>query len=193
DSALAARGLASDHPLRAPIPTLRGGFSQLAAAAGPLLATLPNGERALVVSYTNAGRVENRGIELGIAYQATGTFRLDGSYAFFDFKVKEQQIGDALLPNTPKQKGNIGLTYTGAQGLDATAGVRIAEGFPWAAGVFSGYVPASQIVSASVGYRFSRGLRVHAIATNLLDQQRFQLYGGSVIGRRVLVGGTATY
>ncbi|MDQ3696743.1 MAG: TonB-dependent receptor, partial [Gemmatimonadota bacterium] len=42
DSALAARGLASDHPLRAPIPTLRGGFSQLAAAAGPLLATLPN-------------------------------------------------------------------------------------------------------------------------------------------------------
>jgi hypothetical protein len=34
---------------------------------------------------------------------------------------------------------------------------------------------------------------VYANATNLLDQQRFQVYGGSVIGRRVLAGMTSTF
>jgi hypothetical protein len=39
----------------------------------------------------------------------------------------------------------------------------------------------------------NNNLRVHASATNLFDQQRFQLYGGSVIGRRVLGGITANF
>jgi hypothetical protein len=34
---------------------------------------------------------------------------------------------------------------------------------------------------------------VHATATNVLDQERFQLYGGSVIRRRVLGGLTANF
>jgi len=34
---------------------------------------------------------------------------------------------------------------------------------------------------------------VYANATNLFDQQRFQVYGGSVIGRRVLAGATSTF
>jgi hypothetical protein len=36
-------------------------------------------------------------------------------------------------------------------------------------------------------------LRLHVVGTNLLDQERFQLYGGSVIGRRILGGMTATF
>jgi hypothetical protein len=36
-------------------------------------------------------------------------------------------------------------------------------------------------------------LRIHAIATNVFDQQRFHLYGGSVLGRRVIAGATATF
>ena len=36
-------------------------------------------------------------------------------------------------------------------------------------------------------------VRLHATATNLLDQQRYQLFGGSVIGRRVLGGVTASF
>ena len=45
----------------------------------------------------------------------------------------------------------------------------------------------------SAGYRINNYVRIHATATNIFDQQRFQMYGGSVIGRRVLGGVTATF
>jgi hypothetical protein len=61
------------------------------------------------------------------------------------------------------------------------------------AGVFQGYVPSSELLNVSAGFRVNNNLRIHGIATNLLDQQRFQLYGGSVIGRRVLGGITANF
>ena len=71
--------------------------------------------------------------------------------------------------------------------------VKLVDGYPWAAGVFQGYVPSSEFVNVSAGYRMNNYFRLQATATNLLDQNRFQLYGGSVIGRRVLGGITATF
>ena len=54
-------------------------------------------------------------------------------------------------------------------------------------------MPASEFVNLSAGYRVNNYFRIHATATNLLDQERFQMYGGSVIGRRVLGGVTANF
>jgi outer membrane receptor protein involved in Fe transport len=54
-------------------------------------------------------------------------------------------------------------------------------------------VPASEFLNLSAGYRVNNNLRVHATATNVLDEKRFQMYGGSVIGRRVLGGITANF
>jgi outer membrane receptor protein involved in Fe transport len=85
------------------------------------------------------------------------------------------------------------VSYAGAQGLDANLSVRLLDGYQWAAGIFQGYVPASEFVNLSAGYRVNNNLRIHATATNLLDQERFQLYGGSVIRRRVLGGVTANF
>jgi len=67
------------------------------------------------------------------------------------------------------------------------------DGYPWAAGVFQGYVPSSEFVNLSAGYRVNIYLRIQATATNLFDEKRFQLYGGSVIRRRVLGGVTAMF
>ncbi len=98
-----------------------------------------------------------------------------------------------MLPNTAKHKGTIALTYTGLQGFDAALNARLVDSYDWAAGVFSGTVPSSQFIDLMVGYRVNNSLRVFANTTNLLDQKRFQLYGGSVIGRRILAGATATF
>ena len=147
----------------------------------------------MVLSYTNAGRVTERGVELGVGYQFTPELRVDASFTGFDFDVNEQQAGDQLLPNTPSKKGNFAVSYVGAQGFDANLSVRLVDGYQWAAGVFQGYVPSNEFVDLSAGFRVNNNLRVHATATNLLDQQRFQLYGGSVIGRRVLGGITANF
>jgi outer membrane receptor protein involved in Fe transport len=56
----------------------------------------------------------------------------------------------------------------------------------------SGWSPSSQSVNLSAGYRINNSFRVHATVTNLFDQERYHLYGGSVIGRRIL-GGVTTY
>lgn len=197
DARLALLGLPANHPLRAPIPQLQAGYGAVKAGTtiqgANALATLPDGSRAIVLSYGNAGRVTERGVELGLGYQLTPEIRGDVSFTGFDFTVKSQREGDQLVPNTPGKKGTLSLSYAGQQGLDANVTVRLVDGYAWSAGVFQGYVPSNEFVNVSAGYRINNFFRVHATATNLLDQQRFQLYGGSVIGRRVLGGITAAF
>ena len=182
--------------LRAPIPVLQGGYASVLAgttiSGAPALATLPDGTRAVVLSYTNAGRVTERGVELGVGYQFTPELRADVSFTGFDFEVKSQAAGDQLVPNTPSKKASLGLTYAGER-FDANASLRLVDGYAWAAGVFQGYVPSTEQLTVGAGFRLNNNIRVHGTATNVLDQKRFQLYGGSVIGRRVLAGLTANF
>lgn len=137
--------------------------------------------------------MRERGFEVGVGYQLTDQIRTDISFAGFDFEVRSQQVGDQLVPNTPSKKANIALSYFDEQGFDANLSLRLVDGYSWAAGVFAGYVPAAELLNLGAGYRVNNYLRIHATATNLLDQQRFQLYGGSVIGRRVIGGITANF
>ena len=197
DGRLAAAGLPANHPLRAAIPQLLGGYAAVQAGTriggANALATLPDGNRAIVLSYTNAGKVTERGVELGLGYQLTPEVRGDVSFTGFDFTVKSQAVGDQLVPNTPSKKASMSLSYAGQQGIDANVTLRLVDGYQWSAGVFQGYVPSNEFVNVSAGYRVNNYFRVHATATNLFDQKRFQLYGGSVIGRRVLGGITASF
>src|SRR5207244_6536525 len=84
--------------------------------------------------------------------------------------------------------GTIGLSYSGHQGLEASVSARFVDKCNWAARVY----PSSQTIHASAGYGLNNHVEVNVVATDLLDQKRYQLYGGSVIGRRVLGGMTAT-
>ena len=179
------------------VAALRAGHSAMLASPvnSPALSTF-GGTRAIVVSYANAGKVEEKGIELGIGYGFSPEMRVDASYTFFDFDVKDtglQAFGQDIVPNTPKHKFGVSLNYTGLQGFDAAISTKFNDSFDWAAGVFEGRVRARQSVDLNLGYRFNNNTRAFASATNLLDQRRFQLYGGSVIGRRILGGVTATF
>jgi len=58
--------------------------------------------------------------------------------------------------------------------------------------VWFGRVPDRQALDVSLSHQLSPNLRLRAVATNLLDQERYQVYGGSVIGRRILAGATWT-
>ncbi len=196
DQILAGAGLPADHPLRAGNAQLVAGYNQAVAgiqgATGPALTTV-GGLPAIVVSYANAGKVDEYGMEVGFGYGFTPELRFDAAYTLFKFDVKEQQFGEDLVPNTAQHKFNTALTFTGTQGFDASVNFRFVEGYDWAAGVFAGSIPSQQTLDVSVGYRVNNNFRLFTNASNLLDQKRFQLYGGSVIGRRVLGGITATF
>lgn len=171
-------------------PALRGGYTSLASLA----TRLSDGTPALVLSYANAGRVEERGVELASGFQVGRGLRADLTYTHFEFQIKRATLpGDRLVPNTPKNKGSLMVTYSGVTRLDAGASVRFVQSSPWLAGVFDGVVPAAQIVNANAGYRITANLKALVVCTNLLDQQRFELYGGSVNGRRLLGGLTAAF
>jgi outer membrane receptor protein involved in Fe transport len=196
DARLASFGLPPTHPLRAPIPALQAGYSGVLAGTtiggAPALVTLADGSRAVVLSYSNAGEVTERGVELGLGYRFSPEIRADVSFTGFDFEVQSQQAGDQLLPNTPSKKATLGATYTGER-LDGNVTLRLIDGYQWAAGVFQGYVPAAELLNVSLGFQISENLRIQGTATNVLDQEHFQLYGGSVLRRRVLGGLTATF
>jgi outer membrane receptor protein involved in Fe transport len=171
----------------------RGALEGAVAAQVPGLHRLANGQTAIVLSYTNEGEVDQKGVDVGVGFQLTPEIRLDGTFSWFDFEVVSQRAGDQLVPNTPDKKGTLSAAYAGANGFDASVSVRIVAAYDWAAGVFVGKVPSSETLNASAGYQLTPNFRIFAVGTNLLDQQRYHLFGGSVMGRRVLGGITATF
>ena len=70
---------------------------------------------------------------------------------------------------------------------------KLVDAFEWSAGVFSGPIPSSQTFNVNAAYRINPRIKLGVIATNVFDQKRFQLYGGSIIQRRILGSLTATF
>ena len=118
---------------------------------------------------------------------------VSANYTWYNSAIRHNVADNVLSPNTPHNKGAISLAYVGRQGIDVGVDARIVSRYHWTTGVWDGDIPASQIVNLNAGYRINPHLRVYANATNLFDQQCFRVYGGSVIGRRVLAGATSTF
>ena len=165
------------------------GAGQAVAAAG--LSRLQDDATAIVFSIGNAGRVSEHGFEATVGLQLTDALSVDLNYSLFRFHVDTSSLasGQVLKPNTSPNAMNFGLTYTTPQ-LDARAMVHVVEGFDWASGVYLGRIPSRSPIDISMGWQARPWLNVHAAVTNLFDQRRYQVFGGSVIGRRALVGMT---
>jgi len=170
-----------------PAPVQAGVTAFLRAALGANFAglTTVNGKPALVFSYANAGKVDTKGGEIAFNYYLTNHWVLDFNYSHFDFDVKEQAIGDQLLPNAPKKKYNAGISYRGDK-FDAKIAYRWVDDFRWAAGVFVGNVPQYDVVNLAANYRFSNLLGFGVDVSNALDDEHYEAFGGDLLGRRAL-------
>lgn len=186
--------LPAAHPLRQNLAALRAGYGALSTSALiPLLATLPNGDRAGVISYTNSGKVDETGTELGVNFYVTDELLITGNWTWYDFKVKEQQRGDVLLPNAPKHKFAASTTYRSKDGYEVSLGMRNVQPFRWSAGIFDGQVPAYTLVNLGAGYQISQNYRIGMTISNVFDHRVYQLFGGSLIGRQAIGTVTATF
>lgn len=161
--------------------TLRGG---LGAANFSGLADI-NGQPTLVVSYANAGAVDTQGVDVAFNYYVANGWVADFNYSWFDFEVKERQLGDQLLPNAPEHKASAGLAYTGGR-FGASVKYRWVDDFPWAAGVFVGFVPSYDVVDLGFSYQVTDSVEVGLDVSNLLDEEQYQTFGGDLVTRRAL-------
>jgi iron complex outermembrane receptor protein len=162
------------------LATLRGGLGANFAGLTDL-----NGQPTLVLSYANAGAVDTQGVDVAMNYYITGSWIADFSYSWFDFEVKEKQLGDQLLPNAPENKLSAGLAYHGER-FGASVKYRWVDDFDWAAGVFVGSVPSYDVVDLGLNYRITDNLQVGVDVSNLLDEENFQSFGGDIVTRRAL-------
>lgn len=150
------------------------------------LSNLADGSPAFaVLSLGNFGQADTQGIELGVTTQLEGGWRIDASYAWFDFTIANEAPDIALLPNTPGHQGAVGVTYV-SQAFDAGVRARLVDGFQWASGIYAGPVPAYGVVDAQANYTFNPRLRAGLDVTNLLDHEHYELFGGDLLRRRAL-------
>ena len=161
--------------------TLRGGLGPNFVG----LTTLPNGQPALILSYANSGAVDTQGIDVAVNYYATNRVTLDFSYSWFDFEIKEQNVRDQLLPNSPENKFNLGVTYNGDR-FGGSVKYRWVDDFAWAAGIFVGEVPSYDLVDLALSYRLSDAWQFGVDISNLLDDEHFESFGGDLLNRRAL-------
>ncbi len=166
-----------------PPPGFPAGLADIARANGIYYA---NGRPQVVYSYTNAGKVDERGVEVGMNYYLSDDFHIEGSWTWYDFEVKEQRAGDVLLPNAPKHKFSFGGTYRSKLGYEVSLTGRNIQPFRWAAGVFQGQIHPYTLLNLSAGYQITAYVRVGGTISNLLDHEVYQIFGGSLIGRQAI-------
>jgi outer membrane receptor protein involved in Fe transport len=162
--------------------------------AGRGLTRLETGGTAIVLSYTNAGRVTQWGVEAGAGVQLSRALRADGTLTLFDYSVDQDLVarGDSLLANTPSAKATVGLSFADG-GLTLGTSLRAVKGYAWAAGVFTGFIEPNVTVNANAAYDINNNFKVFLTGTNVFDNEKFEIYGGSVNGRRVLAGVTTRF
>lgn len=166
-----------------------------AAVQGAVLATLgagitrrADGTTAYVLSGGNAGRATERGVEVDVRFQLTPMVSADMNYTRYDFSLADGSFtpGDSVLPNTPANSGNASITLQHPRGTRARLALRAAESFGWRSALWWGPVPASMTVDLVLSHAFASGLIASIAGNNILDQARYQFYGGSLVRRRVL-------
>lgn len=182
-------------------PAVLAAIQQTLGPNFPLFTSLSEGGQALIVSYTNAGEVGEKGVELGLSYIPAPSWELSGNYTYFDFNIEDNRSDpggipvpeDELQANTPRHKGNVGVVYSNPERYGGGIKVHMQEAFDWAAGVFSGRVPGFATVDLNGSWQFYNTARLNVVWSNVLDKEHFQLFGGSIIGSRAVASVTLNF
>ncbi|MBU2444382.1 MAG: TonB-dependent receptor [Bacteroidetes bacterium] len=138
-------------------------------------------------SYTNAGKVNEAGAEFSFHYYLNDSWLFEGNATYFTFEVAERHPNDVLLPNAPKYKGNVGLTFIHPAGHEVSLRMKYVPAFPWAAGIFRGEIYNYTLLNFFGTYKISNMVSVNVNVSNLLDKKHYEIFGGSILSRRAML------
>jgi outer membrane receptor protein involved in Fe transport len=159
------------------------------AAAPPILSNNLDGSNVLVAgSYTNFGRVNTQGVDVGVNYLLPAGWRGSAAYSWFDFSVEDavQGLEAMLLPNSPEHSFSFSIGYA-HRSFDADFSLRRVEGFRWAVGPFQGDVESYTTADLTVNYRLTPELTAGLSVANVFDDDHWESFGGDILRRRLLV------
>jgi len=138
-------------------------------------------------SYTNAGKVNEAGYDIGVNYYLSDSWLVDLNFSYFTFEVVERHPNDVLLPNSPKWRTNGGITYTHPDGHDVSLKLKYVPTFEWAAGIYRGTIPSYALLNLGGSYKLTSAIGLNLNITNLLNRSHYQIFGGSLLGRRAIL------
>lgn len=138
-------------------------------------------------------RVTTQGIAIGLNYYLGKNYSVSGNYSWN--RLNKTFSDDPIIPafNTPEHKFNLGfggrnLNFPigkGKKNFGFNINYKWIEGFLFEGSPqFTGDIPTYDMLDAQVNYKFTKlNTTLKIGASNILDKQRFQTYGGPRIGR----------
>ena len=176
-------------PWQAPAALPAAVAAQVRASAPATLSNNLDGSNILaVVSYTNFGRVDTQGVDLGLDYALPAGWRGSFAYSWFDFSIDNPVPGfDAMvLPNSPEHAFSLGVGYVRRR-FDANFSVRWVDQFRWAVGPFQGDVLSYSTADVTANYKLRPDVTVGVNVANVFDDRHWETFGGDILRRRALV------
>jgi outer membrane cobalamin receptor len=148
------------------------------------------GLQAYRVAANATDQVTTQGINLGVNYYLGNKWVINANYSWNKLDLKGSD--DPIIPafNTPENKFNIGIngrdfTVFGIQNLGFGVNYKWIEGFEFEGSPqFTGPIETYSLLDAQVNYQW---LKTHLSfklgASNLLNNNVYQVYGGPQVGR----------
>jgi outer membrane receptor protein involved in Fe transport len=137
-------------------------------------------------------KVNTQGFSLGLNYYYSDHLTFNGNYSFNELTKSDKN--DPIIPayNTPKNKFNIGIAGRDFSlfNVGALEKVGFSVNYKWVEGFqfegspqFTGFVPTYDLLDAQVSVSLARlHTTIKVAASNLLNNQHFETYGGPYIG-----------
>ncbi|OGU74340.1 MAG: hypothetical protein A3H45_03205 [Ignavibacteria bacterium RIFCSPLOWO2_02_FULL_55_14] len=154
----------------------------------PVATTLPGDTLISTIwSYTNAGEVNEMGVDIAANIYITSQFIADASVSLFDFDIVSKHKNDVLLPNSPDWRVGLGLTYNHPEGHDVSVKLKHVPTYAWAAGIYRGHILSYSVVNVAGTFKYSASIAINASLSNALDSRHYEIFGGSLQSRRGVV------
>lgn len=153
----------------------------------------PVGIRAFRYSSNSLNTVTTQGFSIGLNYYFADYYKIGGNYSW---NVLNTQIDDPIIPafNTPEHKYNV--TFSGRNIPLRLGGLALDDvgfniNYKWVEGFifegspqFTGPIDSYALLDAQVNYNFDKlNTSLKIGASNILNNQVYQTYGGPRIGR----------
>jgi len=165
------------------------GFNIGADVTLDALSNLPTNIDVFRYSANSSNTVTTQGFSIGLNYFLNEFYTINGNYSWNKLNT---ELDDPIIPafNTPEHKFNLGiaarnLTVAGIKHVSFNVKYKWIQGFIFEGSPqFTGFIPTYDMIDAQVSFglpKINSTLKIGA--SNILDKQNFQTFGGPRIGR----------